>query len=65
MTQDFIITLSDMRAIKYCARGARAFCSDYGIDWRSFRENGIAASELEATMDPRALKLVEMVRRGR
>lgn len=59
---DIIVTMKHLRAIKFCAYGGRAFFARYGLDWSAFLRGGIAASELEATGDALALKLVEFAR---
>lgn len=46
-----IVTVDDMLAISYCARGSRAFARKYGLDMRKFIEQGITAKELLDTGD--------------
>ena len=57
-----IIRMDDVRAVKMCARGARAFFERYGLSWSEFLMNGISADKLIATGDPMALQVVEAVR---
>lgn len=57
-----IVTMRDIRAIKGCARGARYFCRQHGIDWNDFLANGIPAERLEATGDAQALRLTTYAR---
>lgn len=48
----------------FCAKGARELCRRYGIDWNAaVRNGGIPASELTATGDALALRLVEHAQR--
>jgi hypothetical protein len=54
-----IVTHHHMREIGYCNRGARLFCSQYGIDWADFLENGITADRLRATGDAQAERLAD------
>lgn len=61
---DVRITLSDMRGLGYCNRGARAWAERHGIDWRAFRREGLPADVLEGTGDAMAIRLVNEVRRG-
>ncbi len=62
---DPLVTLSDMRALKYCNRGARLWCARYGLDWDHFRKHGLPASVIEATGNAMAIRLCNEVRRGR
>lgn len=62
MTEPVIVRMSDVRAIKGCARGARYFCQTHGIDWTSFLENGVPAERLEETGDAMALRLCAYAR---
>lgn len=62
---DPLVKLADMRGLKYCNRGARAWFVRHGLSWRQFRREGLPASVLEATGDAMALKLCSEVRRGR
>lgn len=63
MSEDQVrVTIADLRTVKYCANGSKAFFTRYGLDWRSFVKNGIPASELEATGDAMAIKICEVVR---
>lgn len=62
MTEPVIVTMRDVRAIRGCARGARAFCQTHGINWTSFLENGVDAEVLDATGDHEALRLTAHAR---
>ncbi len=64
MTDDsqLIIRMDDVRAVKMCSRGARAFFERHGLDWSEFLANGITADKLVATGDPMALQVVEATR---
>lgn len=59
---DLIITMRHVRAAKMCSRGGRAFAQRHGLDWDRFLRDGIPASELAATGDAMALKLLEVAR---
>jgi len=54
-----IVTVEDMMAVSYCARGSKAFARRYGLDMHSFIKNGIPANELLALNDAMAVKAVE------
>ena len=45
--------------IGYCAAGSRQWFAAHGLSWASFVNQGIPASQLEATGDPLALALVK------
>lgn len=55
------ITLRDLRAAGVCPR-AKLWCDSNGIDWDDFKRNGIESDVLEATGDPRAIRVVEIAR---
>ena len=56
------ITMRDVRAAKMCSTGARKFALRHNIDWLKFIKVGIDSSELIATGDAMALRLVEVAR---
>lgn len=60
------VTHNDMKAFKYCNRGARAFFERHALDWPDFVKNGIDAEKLLRTGDEMAAQLVEfaMIRRS-
>lgn len=57
-----IVTLADIRVLKYCSGGARRFFQRHQLSWSDFLENGIPASELEKTGDAMAIKAIEVAR---
>jgi hypothetical protein len=61
--RDIIVTMQDVREIKLCAGGARAFAKQAGLDWPDFLENGIPASKLLATNNDFAARAVENARK--
>lgn len=56
------IKLSHIRAIGMCRKGAQAAAKTYGIDWQKLQTEGIDSSEILATGDHRAKKLIESVK---
>ncbi|HSH42874.1 MAG TPA: hypothetical protein VK973_12190 [Arenicellales bacterium] len=60
--EEVIVTLRDIRALRYCSRGARQFCARHGLDYSDFLRNGISSRELLATGDAMAIKAVEVAR---
>jgi hypothetical protein len=61
---DLIITMSDIRRF-HCVRGIRRWFGEQGLDFRAFLRNGIPATELAATGDAFALRVVELTMRDR
>lgn len=56
-----IITIDHVKAHGYCAKGARAFLKEYGLNWQDFLANGIESSTLLATGNAMAIELVKKV----
>lgn len=57
-----VVTMRDVRAAHFCSSGARAFCARHGLDWATFRKEGLPADVVLATGDALALKVVEVAR---
>ena len=62
MMSDVIVYQKDMRALRYCSRGVRAFFKRHELDYSDFLKNGIPAEQLEETGDAMALAVVEVAR---
>lgn len=62
MSEGVIVKLEDMRALRFCSRGARDFFQHHGMDWATFIKEGLPAEQFEATGDAMALKVVEVAR---
>lgn len=58
-----------LAALKYCARGSRAFFARQGLSWSDFLRNGIDSQTFRNTGDAMAIKAAELaeaeVARGR
>lgn len=66
MTTGLVITIADVQRAGYCPSGARSWAEGQGIDFkRMTRGGGIPASELIATGDANALRVVELARKAR
>ncbi len=65
MNEDFIITMDELEANGFCARGTYRWFRIYELDFKDFLVNGIAASRLVATGDAMGLRAVELVRANR
>lgn len=66
---DLTITLKHVLTVPYfhrrrglCRSGARNWFARHGLDWASFKREGIAAETLLATGDAFALAVVEWAR---
>lgn len=60
MASDLLIKPDDIRRAGYCARGARRWFESHNIDFRKFIREGIPASDLVATGDAQALRVVKL-----
>lgn len=56
------VTMADVRARRWCARGAREFCQRHGLDWTGFVREGVPCSVLEAIGDGVGLELAAAAR---
>lgn len=59
------VTIGDVTAAGYCVRGARDWFLQHGIDWRAFVRDGIDETELLATGDALAERVIERKRASR
>ena len=57
-----IITTKHLQPVAYCARGARRWFEEHGLDWSKFVFEGYPEEVILATGDPMAIKLVEQAR---
>lgn len=54
--------MEDVRALGYCARGAREFFTRYGLDWSEFLAYGVPCERLEATGDALGINVAAKAR---
>lgn len=54
-----IVKIEDMRALDYCARGARTFARLHDLDWSRFVAEGVPAEELARLNDAQANAAIE------
>ena len=59
-----LIGMKDVRKMKWCAKGARDFCTRHRIDWQAFRTTGVPAEVMLATNDAMAIQLVKAAQNG-
>lgn len=50
-TDDIIVTMADVTKAGVCARGAKGWFADNGLDFRDFWKNGITATRMLAVGD--------------
>jgi len=62
VTTDPLVTLEHARALGYCAKGMRAFAERHGLDWQTFRAEGLPATTMEATGDAMAVAAAQRAR---
>lgn len=65
MSDDFIISMEDLRKCGMCASGVRRWFLDHDLDFKHFLKNGIAASTLIEMGDALGLRAVELTRERR
>lgn len=65
VSEDFIITMEDLRKNAMCASGVRRWFIDHGLDFKDFLVNGMLASKFVDTGDALGIRAVEMVRARR
>ncbi|OJU95080.1 MAG: hypothetical protein BGO19_02325 [Acinetobacter sp. 38-8] len=58
-----IVIYADIKACQFCSKGARAWFSQYKLDYLHFVGNGIDADVLLATKDPFAIRAVEQAKK--
>jgi hypothetical protein len=58
-----ILTTKDLQPMGYCARGARRWFEQHGLDWSKFVFEGLPEEVIIATGDPMAIAAVEEARR--
>jgi hypothetical protein len=56
---DVLVTTKDMRACKFCVRGAKIWIDQNGFDWKTFTRVGLPADELLKVGDPMSKQIVE------
>lgn len=62
MTDDPLITITDVRRAGHCVSGARRWFEAYGIDFKAFLTNGVPASVMMATNDALGMRVVDIKR---
>lgn len=65
MSEDFIITIHDLRSIGMCASGVRRWCSSNGVDFKKFLDEGMTSSDMWGLGDGMAKRAVATMRERR
>lgn len=60
---EVIVKLKHARSLSYCSRGMRQFFARHGLDWDTFRKQGLPESQLLGTNDYMAQQVVEEARK--
>lgn len=47
MTEQIMVTVADVRAIKFCSRGARQWFARHGLDYNEFVTRGLPIEQIE------------------
>ena len=63
MADQIIVTVADVRAINFCARGARIWFARHGLDYNEFIQRGLPIESVEATGDALGKQVAEHARR--
>jgi hypothetical protein len=58
-----IVRHEDVRALKYCNRGARQFFERHGLDWSAFLRDGVDEGVLAALGDHMANEAIEQAKK--
>jgi len=58
-----LVEIRHLRAVKYCAKGARPWFKRNGLNWTDFLDNGLLSTEFEKTGDPMVEPLLREARR--
>lgn len=62
MSDDPVITITDVRRAGHCVSGARRWFEAHGLDFKDFLANGVPSSVMAATNDALGLRVVEIKR---
>lgn len=65
MSDEPVITITDVRRAGHCVSGARAWFERHGLDFRAFLRDGIPAADMLATGDGQGIQVVERTRARR
>ena len=64
LDEDFRVTISDLQRY-HCVRGVKGWFATHGLDFKAFLNDGIMASELVASGDAMAERVVRLIAESR
>jgi len=56
------VYMKDIRSLKMCSSGTRAFFERHGLDWSLFLKEGLPAEQFEAIPDLMSQQVAEVAR---
>jgi hypothetical protein len=59
---DLKVTITDVREVNLCVRGARQWFTSHGLDFRVFMQEGYSIEVIEATGDALGKRVADHVR---
>lgn len=62
VTSETRIYMRHIRQAKLCASGVRFWWREKGLDWNDFLENGISETDLAATKDAHAYRVIAVAK---
>lgn len=57
------VLLEDATSLNYCRRGCRAFAKAHGLDWDTFRQEGLDSEVFERIDDEMCRMFLEQAKR--
>ncbi|ARB05707.1 hypothetical protein [Synechococcus virus S-ESS1] len=58
-----MLTMEDVRKSGFCVRGAKAHCTELGIDFKGLVKNGFPLAEAEAIQDAHVQRIVAVAKK--
>jgi len=58
-----VVTVEDLRALKYCAEGGRKMAARHGLEWSAFLRGEITTDQLEGIDDAMMTAFIETAKR--
>lgn len=59
---ELLVTVTDVRGIQFCARGARIWFARHGLDYTEFVTRGLPISAIESTGDALGKQVADYAR---
>lgn len=58
-----VVKVEDLRALKYCAEGARKMAKRHGLEWSAFLRGEVTTDQLEHINDAMMRALIETAKK--